>query len=73
MKRADCFQISFKLEILLELLKYDCLQWQIFVPLEMIDLSPPAAPKLLVSPRLMEIYLCKKGKVTRLCNGNIPL
>ena len=34
-----------------------------FVPLEMIDLSPPAAPKLLVSPRLMEIYLCKKGKV----------
>ena len=28
----------------------------IFVPLEMIDLSPPAVPKLLVSPRLMEIH-----------------
>ena len=38
----------------------------IFVPLEMIDLSPPAAPKLLVSRSLMEIYLCKKGKVISL-------
>ena len=32
----------------------------------MIDLSPPAAPKLLVSRSLMEIYLCKKGKVISL-------